>query len=637
MTLPSFGQQKMTPCSELNWMHQFLTKSHLRELPSESLWVEGTIRRFFEAYDYSGYYLDKDSRAHILAKAPELKENILSGGCTFSDFLWQEVEAAEKQTIELINKDSFWAFDYDSTRVASAKGIVFDNEQARIEQWRKFVQFETLLNYINLSAELPTKAAYFAHFDSLKQSIRATWTCRVEPSTPSDVKKYLYRAFLAAYDPYTEYFDQEEIAHFLASLSSEMNGVGFFVTKDFKGEYVITDVIKGSSADTKGIKKDDRLLLMQRGSEVINLFCYDEQEINQMLMDEDPKPLSVVIRSDQAIDTLELTSTKLETSAKAVQSFVLKGDRTIGYISIPTFYYTNPTGGGSMARDMAFEIWKLKKYNIDGLILGLQGNGGGSIGEAIDLISLFIEDGDLFQIHERGAAPYKVKDPDRGMAYYGPLMLLVDGMSASASELVAMVMMEQGRALVVGDTTYGKSTAQQMIPLGGDTGEMPEELMKYTTSSWYNLKGKSLNEIGIVPDIQIPTVGHRGERQQAFAPIPSKWKASQRYFTLPTAALQAASDARFAQDSMLMHRKLKMEHMSRLIDFTKGLELSYEKVADLYNTIKVLDSELGHTRFDIEVVNRSDEDEELIKWIRKDLSVLEGYSIFEDWLKLLNK
>ena len=89
------AQQKHAPCTELKWMHQFLSKSHLRELPNDSIWVEGTIHRFFETYDYSGYYLDKASRTRILAKAPELKENILFGGCTFSDFLWQEVAAAE--------------------------------------------------------------------------------------------------------------------------------------------------------------------------------------------------------------------------------------------------------------------------------------------------------------------------------------------------------------------------------------------------------------------------------------------------------------------------------------------------------------------------------------------------------------
>jgi carboxyl-terminal processing protease len=537
----------------------------------------------------------------------------------------------------MLHSDAFWAFPYDSTRVFATKGSSFDTMEERVDQWHKFVQFETLLNYINLTADLPSKQAYLARFDSLKQSIRSTWDCRIKPNERSDIKKDLYRAFLMGYDPYTEYFDKEEIELFLASLSSELKGVGFFVMKDFKGEYVITDVIKGSSADQNGIKKDDRLLGMSRGETEYSLVCYADHEINQVLMAEDRKPLSVVIRSTEGLDTLSLTSGRLESSAKAVQSFVLKGERTIGYISIPTFYYVNESGGGSMAQDMAFEIYKLKKYQIDGLILGLQGNGGGSIDEAIELISLFIDDGDLFQVRERSGEPQKVKDPIRGMAYYGPLMVLVDGMSASASELVAMVLMEQSRALIVGDQTFGKATAQQMIPLGGNMSAEPDELMKYTTASWYNLRGRSLNETGIAPDIHIPSVTHQRERGESYPGIPNKWKARARYFSLPIEELQQATNARFTQDTVLIKRKHAMKHMTKLLDFGSGMEVSYERVADLYRTIRELDTEIPKQSFEIEVVNPSDEDEEIVKWIRKDLSVLEGYHIFGDWLRLINK
>lgn len=189
-----------------------------------------------------------------------------------------------------------------------------------------------------------------------------------------------------------------------------------------------------------------------------------------------------------------------------ITSFILDGEKKVGYIYLPGFYtnWENEQALG-LANDVAKELLKLQLEGIEGLILDLRHNGGGAIIEALGLAGIFIDVGPLAVGKDADGELNLLKDMNRGMAYSGPLVVLVDGLSASASEIFAAAMQDYNRAVIVGDTTYGKSSGQQFIPLderrpnsGGD--------IKVTMQKYYRITGNTYQRQGVVPDVVLPTL-----------------------------------------------------------------------------------------------------------------------------------
>src|SRR5688572_21233923 len=171
-------------------------------------------------------------------------------------------------------------------------------------------------------------------------------------------------------------------------------------------------------------------------------------------------------KTDATIKTVFLRKEKIENEENIVRGFVLKGEKKIGYILLPGFYteWENESGS-SCANDVAKEIVKLKRENIEGLILDVRFNGGGSMGEAMELTGIFIDEGPLAGTKYRDGKVAFMKDPNRGQIYTGPMVLMVNGQSASASEMLAAALQDYNRAVIVGSNTFGKATMQQMMPL----------------------------------------------------------------------------------------------------------------------------------------------------------------------------
>lgn len=636
LVLGALSAGRAQDCADLQWMYKFLEDNHFTPRVADSVLTDGTARRFFELFDDTGYYLDQPTRERILQASGRIADDVADGTCAFEAYLMEEISSADDRVIALLQSDEFWEFPYDSTRRFQWLGRVAADEAELAENWRRYIQFETLMEYSHRADE-PSLVGYRQAFDVLKKQLRTLWECRMRKSTTNEVRKMYFQAFLHGYDPYTEFFDSEDIKAFMSSLSSELHGVGFFLRQDFKGDYIVSEVIKGSSADEMGIQKEDQLLAISRDDTPVDLNCYRDLEINEMLFGESNETITVVVRSAERTDSLRLTKGPLDSEVKAVQPFVLIGERRIGYVSVPSFYFGDELGVGSMSRDLAMALWQLSREGVEGVMIGLQGNGGGSIDEAVEFLSLFLDEGDLFQIQLRDKKPQKVKDPVRGMMYYGPLMILLDGQSASASELVAMVLQEQTRAMVVGDTTFGKTSAQTIVPLGDPNDPEPSQLLKYTTSGWYNLRGKSFNETGLAPDVRVPLLTYRDRRGQPYPSVKSMLGPRQKYIAMPLEQLQQQSDSRLAQTHFLAKRAASFEWFNAMVKSREGMPLTFAHVQQMEAMFKEMDGELSPLDFEIRPVNPSDQDELYISWIKKDLLVVEGFNVFLDWLKATGK
>ena len=329
------------------------------------------------------------------------------------------------------------------------------------------------------------------------------------------------KAIALCYDPHTEYFPLTEKEDFESQLGQEQMVFGFTCNEEDDGSLKIENILPGSPAFKSGqINKGDKLLSVQwADKQPIDVSSGGLKQLYDVLgMSNHDKATLKVKKQDGTERSVVLFKAKSEETGEEnkVKSFLLKGSRTIGFISLPSFYQDWENEGAGIkgcANDVAKEILKLKKENIEGLIIDLRYNGGGSMQEAIELSGIFIDAGPVGQDKGRDAKVYTMKDMNRGTIYDGPLVLMVNGYSASASEMVAGTLQDYHRAVIVGTPTYGKATAQVVLPMDTTvdlqknfTNIQSDSYLKITVSQLYRVNGTSAQATGVQPDVVLPDI-----------------------------------------------------------------------------------------------------------------------------------
>lgn len=196
---------------------------------------------------------------------------------------------------------------------------------------------------------------------------------------------------------------------------------------------------------------------------------------------------------------------------------MLEGDRKIGYINIPSFYTDlESLNGLGVSNDVAKQIYKLQRETIEGLILDLRFNGGGSMKEAADLSGMFIDRGPVAISTMRDEANFTIRDPNRGTIFTKPIVILVNQFSASASEFFAAAMQDYNSAIIVGTSTHGKATSQLIIPVDSDKSS---SFIKLTMGQFFRVTGNSHQQIGVQPDIVLPNIYDNYKTQEASLPF----------------------------------------------------------------------------------------------------------------------
>jgi carboxyl-terminal processing protease len=377
------------------------------------------------------------------------------------------------------------------------------------------------------------------------------------------------QSLASCYDPHTAWFPPDEKAAFESMLGNKPLSFGLTLTADENGNPVIGKLLAGGPAFQSGsLHEGDKILAIRwDNKESIDVSGASLEEIDRILADEGGSRLTLTVRKpdgttrDVSLEK-QLVSAANDDDDEKVQGFVLNGARTVGYISLPAFYedWEDPRGINGCSNDIAKEILRLKRSNITGLILDLRYNGGGSMQEAVDLAGIFIDAGPVAQIKTREAKVITLKDVIRGTVYDGPLILLVNGSSASASEMVAGTLQDYHRALIVGSPTYGKATAQVILPmdttidLATYNGKaQASSYLKVTISKLYRITGSTAQRVGVQPDILLPDPPDaltEREADEKFA-LPANPIDANKYYKplspLPLAAVQAV--ARKAMDS----------------------------------------------------------------------------------------
>ncbi|HEY2581109.1 MAG TPA: S41 family peptidase [Mucilaginibacter sp.] len=324
----------------------------------------------------------------------------------------------------------------------------------------------------------------------------------------------------SCFDPHTEFFPPEDKENFESELGKQPFQFGFRIKSDKNGGVLISNLQPGSPAFKSGkLNKGDKFIRLQwDGGQPVDVSDISIHEFRLLLEESNHKKmLFTVKKTDGSVAqvSLEKEQTAGYDDDNKVKSFILKGENNVGYIYLPAFYedWVNQDEGlNGCANDVGREILKLKKENISGLILDLRYNGGGSVHEATELAGIFIDAGPVAQEKNKDSKVRALKDIDRGTVYDGPLVILVNGYSASASELVAGALQDYNRAVIIGAPTYGKATTQVVLPMDTTaTYENARQIftendLKITVSKLYRVNGTTAQFKGVQPDIVLPDI-----------------------------------------------------------------------------------------------------------------------------------
>jgi len=397
-------------------------------------------------------------------------------------------------------------------------------DAALIERWRKYCKWQvlrkiadnndsTVLSATALATELKKavdaqKAQEAKYIDGLLGSSDAIFI--------KDLQEDYLNSIAWCYDPHSNYMNLSIKDAFDTEMSASEYSVGFDIKENEKGEAEVSFLQPGGSAWRNGLlHKGDVLIAVKVGKEFRNLAELSDEEIENAFGGTASAETELKVRTVTGeTKIVKLKKEKVSSEEEVVKSYVLQGKENIGYIKLPGFYSREDESRDDIsydgcANDVSKEIVKLKKDSITGLILDLRYNGGGSMWEAIQLAGIFIDIGPVASLKERDGKTMMLKDPNRGSIYDGPLMVLINGRSASASEFLSAALQDYNRAIIVGGTTYGKGTAQSVLPLDTlepNPNKKYEDFVKVTERKFYRINGSTAQWKGVEPDIALPDI-----------------------------------------------------------------------------------------------------------------------------------
>lgn len=356
---------------------------------------------------------------------------------------------------------------------------------------------------------------------------------RLHQTRSEDAFQLYLNAFTQLYDPHTQYFSPDRAETFDISMSLSLEGIGAVLQSE--DEYTkVVSIIPAGPADKAGqLKPNDRIIAVSQGKngtfdDVVGMRL---NEVVKLIRGQKGTMVRLEIipadSKDSKTRIYPILRDKVELEEQSVQKEIITIKQTkqkyrIGVINIPTFYldFKAAQAGNSYykstTRDVRKLLQELSKENIDGLIIDLRSNGGGSLQEANQLSGLFIHDGPTVVVRDNRGRTEPHQDPDPKEVYHGPMVVLINRLSASASEIFAGAMQDYQRAVIVGNQSFGKGTVQTIQPL--NHGQL-----KLTIAKFYRVSGQSTQHRGVIPDISYPSSFNTDEIGESALPNALAW------------------------------------------------------------------------------------------------------------------
>ncbi|MBO4969449.1 MULTISPECIES: carboxy terminal-processing peptidase [Pseudomonas] len=464
-----------------------------------------------------------------------------------------------KETLEIDRKDAPW----------------LKTEAELNNLWRKRIKDEVLR--LKIAGKEPAK------IQELLTKRYKNQLSRLDQTRSEDIFQAYINTFAMSYDPHTNYLSPDNAENFDINMSLSLEGIGAVLQSDNDQVKIVRLVPAGPADKTKQVAPADKIIGVAQGDkEMVDVIGWRLDEVVKLIRG----PKGSVVRlevipasnapNDQTSKIVSITreAVKLEEQAAKKSILNLKQDGKnykLGVIEIPAFYLdfkafrAGDPNYKSTTRDVKKLLTELQKEKVDGVIIDLRNNGGGSLQEATELTSLFIDKGPTVLVRNADGKVDVLEDENPGAFYKGPMALLVNRLSASASEIFAGAMQDYHRALIIGGQTFGKGTVQTIQPL--NHGEL-----KLTLAKFYRVSGQSTQHQGVLPDVAFPSIIDTKEIGESALPEAMPWdtirpaiKPAVDPFKPYIDKLKAEHEARVAKDAEFIFIRDKLALAEKLM------------------------------------------------------------------------
>jgi carboxyl-terminal processing protease len=540
VTVPAWATEQLVPISELHPTEEqqqtahvivkVIDKYHYKDVMLDDTMSTEILKRYFDALDPNrSFFLANDIRRFTVYE-DKLDDYLSSARIEPAFEIFRTYRQRVGETNAYVQKllDGKFDFTVDETYQLERKDEPWPQTRTELNDiWRKRVKND----FLNLKLTEKPEA-------EIRKTLRARYArleSRVQQFDANDVFQTFINAYTLSLEPHTSYMSPSTSENFDISMSLSLEGIGA-VLKDEDGYTMVQKTVIGGPAELSNLlHAGDRIIGVGQGldGEISDIVGWRLQDVVEQIRG--PKGsvvrLQIIAKGSQGEadpQTITLVRNKIKLEEQAAKSYVIDGLKgmgkyRVGIIEVPTFYrdFAAESRGDedfrSTTRDVRKLLKDLKKQNVDGIVIDLRENGGGSLSEATELTGLFIKTGPVVQIKDAFGKVEVERDPDAEVAYSGPMAVLVDRNSASASEIFAGAIQDYKRGIIIGEPTFGKGTVQTLVDLGRFVPGRKKDLgrLRLTMAQFFRINGGSTQHRGVVPDILFPTASYSddyGER-----------------------------------------------------------------------------------------------------------------------------
>ncbi|KJG36376.1 carboxy-terminal protease [Photobacterium angustum] len=523
------------------------TRSHYKHFSLDDKFSSQVFDRYIEMLDYNKSFLTASDVKQFERWRNQFDDQLKSGDTSGAFDIFNKVlqRRFDRYQFAMSQLDTEIKFDKDEDFIIDRSELEWPKNQAELNEiWRKRVKYDAL------NLKLAGK-----NWKEIQETLGKRYNNAVKRLTQThseDVFQLYMNAFSREVDPHTSYLSPRNAEQFQSEMNLSLEGIGAVL--QVKDDYTTIQslVAGGPAASSKKLAAGDRIIgVGQDGEKIVDIIGWRLDDVVQLI--KGPKGSKVILDvlpegKNSKSYTVTIVRDKIRLEDRAVKSEVKTFEgKKIGVIEVPSFYV-------GLSEDTKKELVKLNDQKVDGVVIDLRNNGGGALTEATALSGLFISSGPVVQVRDSYGRVKVNSDSDNQVFFNGPLTVLINRYSASASEIFAAAMQDYGRAVVLGEQSFGKGTVQQHRSLNHlyDLFDKPLGHVQYTIQKFYRINGGSTQNLGVVPDISFPT-----------AVDPSETGESVEDNALPWDSIKPAEYKQLHNYSSILP-KLNEEHLARI-------------------------------------------------------------------------
>lgn len=523
------GDSKEKEEAIIHFVRSMMEQIHFSPKEMNDEFSSNMFDTYLEMIDGSKRFLTQEDLSRLEVYRDKLDEALIANNLDFFNLSMELLDTGINKTRGIYEDILAAPFDFEDNDRFEMDPEKRSHPKDDLElqlYWKQLLKYEVLTRLVSALEENENKEDPKT-FEEVEAETRKKvtkvykdWYGRLDKLRRSDRFESYIDAMTHGYDPHSDYFSPKEKADFDIRMSGKLEGIGARLQAQDDYTKIVSVIVGGPAWKGKELEVNDLIVqVAQDGEEFVDITGMRLDDVVLLIRGKKGTKVTLQVKKkDGSLKEILIVRDEVIIEEGKAKSVILNHDNIIenvGFISLPSFYSDfNDKNGNSCSDDIASEIEKLKEQGVTGIILDLRYNGGGSLSEVVEMAGFFVEEGPIVQVKPREKDPFVYKDRDNGeVKYDGPMVVLVNNFSVSASEILAAALQDYKRAVIVGSkSTFGKGTVQRFYDLdrsirGGDDIKPLGEL-KITTQKFFRIDGGSTQLKGVESDVVLPDTYH---------------------------------------------------------------------------------------------------------------------------------